>query len=361
MTSYNPENERIKKSYFIFLKEANQKAETTINAIRKAILRYEEYTKLKSFKSFNKEQAIAFKKQLTATKAERTGNPLAKATILSTLNILKAFFGWLRFQIGYKPYINKPDIDYLNLSEKETRAAKAPKTKTFPTLEQIRKALFAMPDKSDLEKRDRALMAFTILTGLRDSAITSLKIKHIDLHRDYVNQDPNEVKTKFSKKIDTFFFPVGNDIKAVFVDWVVFLRQERHYGMEDPLFPLTGLGHDENKAFTPSGLEPRHWSNATAIRKIFKIAFERVELPYFSPHKFRDTLTHIGQRKCTTPEEFKAWSQNLGHESPLTTFTSYGQIDPHRQGELIKDLGEKKKETDSAEEILSFLRKKLGD
>jgi len=29
---------------------------------------------------------------------------------------------------------------------------------------------------------------------------------------------------------------------------------------------------------------------------------------------------------CLGPEEFKAWSQNLGHDNVLTTFTSYGKI-----------------------------------
>lgn len=37
-----------------------------------------------------------------------------------------------------------------------------------------------------------------------------------------------------------------------------------------------------------------------------------------------------------TPEEIKAWSQNLGHEGVLTTFTSYGKVPVHRQGELIR-------------------------
>lgn len=59
-----------------------------------------------------------------------------------------------------------------------------------------------------------------------------------------MNQDPGEVKAKFRKKIDTFYFPVGNDIKAVFVDWEAFLRKDKYYSMEDPLFPLTGLGHE---------------------------------------------------------------------------------------------------------------------
>jgi hypothetical protein len=72
-------------------------------------------------------------------------------------------------------------------------------------------------------------------------------------------------------------------------------------------------------------------------------------------HLFRDTLVHLGQEKCTTPEEFKAWSQNLGHESPLTTFTSYGYIDPHRQGNLIKGLGSKKSDEDKLDAIIKAL------
>jgi hypothetical protein len=35
----------------------------------------------------------------------------------------------------------------------------------------------------------------------------------------------------------------------------------------------------------------------------------------------------------------KAWSQNLGHADVLTTFTSYGQLPSHRQGELIRQSG----------------------
>ncbi len=38
---------------------------------------------------------------------------------------------------------------------------------------------------------------------------------------------------------------------------------------------------------------------------------------------------------CTTAAQIKAWSQNLGHENVATTLTSYGKIDPARQGELV--------------------------
>ena len=42
---------------------------------------------------------------------------------------------------------------------------------------------------------------------------------------------------------------------------------------------------------------------------------------------------------CRSPEEFKAWSQNLGHDQVLTTFSSYGQVGYERQAELIRGLG----------------------
>ena len=35
------------------------------------------------------------------------------------------------------------------------------------------------------------------------------------------------------------------------------------------------------------------------------------------------TLVRLGQEVCQSPEEFKAWSQNLGHEQVLTTFLNY--------------------------------------
>jgi integrase/recombinase XerD len=88
-------------------------------------------------------------------------------------------------------------------------------------------------------------------------------------------------------------------------------------------------------AFAAAGIEREHWSDASPVREIFRKAFEGAGLPYFPPHSFRHPLGHLAQTWCRTPEELKAWSQNLGHENIATALTSYGQIDPHRQGEVI--------------------------
>ncbi len=356
MRTYNPKNERVKKEYLRFLKEADRKADSTIDGVRKAILRYETYTGLMDFATFNKEQAIAFKKHLANTKAERTCAPLAKATLHVTINALKAFFKWLSCKPGYKSRIRVTDIEYLNLSDKEVRAARQPALKQFPTLEQIHKAVFAMPTSTVIQRRDRAVVAFTILTGMRDNAIASLRVKHIDLDRDLVMQDPREVRTKFAKKILTYFFPVGDDLKQVVVDWVGELRGELLFGHDEPVFPRTRVSQDENYAFFVNGLEPDFWANAEPIRKIFRQAFEGASLPYFNPHSFRDTLVQLGKRLCGTPEEFEAWSKNLGHEHMLTTFRSYGSIDPQRQGELINAIGAERQDENKLDQLMELVQ-----
>jgi integrase len=94
----------------------------------------------------------------------------------------------------------------------------------------------------------------------------------------------------------------------------------------------------DNLSFEAAGIEPRHWSDASPVRAIFRQAFEGAGLPYFPPHSFRHTLGHLMQTVCRTPEQIKAWSQNLGHENVATTLTSYGKIDPFRQGDVIAGI-----------------------
>ena len=94
-----------------------------------------------------------------------------------------------------------------------------------------------------------------------------------------------------------------------------------------------------SRQFEAVGLERAHWSGGAAIRIIFRGAFAHAGLPYFNPHSFRKTLARLGEVVCKTPEAFKAWSQNLGHEKVLTTFLSYGEVANHRQEEIIRGLG----------------------
>ena len=147
------------------------------------------------------------------------------------------------------------------------------------------------------------------------------------------------MRTKFSKSFVTAFFPVGVDIRAVVADWVTYLRTEKLWGLDDPLFPATKVTVGDNLKFGAAGLDRKHWSSAGPIRAIFKEAFAAAGLRYFNPHSFRKTLALLGGELCATPEQYKAWSQNLGHEHVLTTFTSYGNVSTYRQTEIIRAMG----------------------
>jgi integrase/recombinase XerD len=70
MIKHHPSNERIKRSYFTYLKEANRQSEQSVDAINKALARFEEHTNYKDFKAFHFQQAIAFKNHLAKQKAQ---------------------------------------------------------------------------------------------------------------------------------------------------------------------------------------------------------------------------------------------------------------------------------------------------
>ena len=87
-----------------------------------------------------------------------------------------------------------------------------------------------MPCASDIEKRNRALIAFALLTGARGGALASLKLKHVDLAQGCVHQDAREVRTKGSKTFTTWFCPVGGDALQIAQDWCEHLRSGLLWG-----------------------------------------------------------------------------------------------------------------------------------
>ncbi|OFZ98271.1 MAG: recombinase XerC [Betaproteobacteria bacterium RIFCSPLOWO2_02_FULL_62_17] len=339
MTTYNPDNERIKHRYFGFLKEAKRHGEAKVDAVAKSLDRFESYTRHREFKAFRIEQAIGFKRNMLNQKNQRSGEMLSKATLYATFADLKRFFQWLALEPGYRSRLGYSDAEYFNLSQNDTRIATAHREQSAPTLEQIKHVISKMSAESEIGRRNRAVVAFTLLTGARDGAIASMKLKHIDLDAACVYQDAREVRTKFRKTFRTYFFPVGDDIEKIVIEWVTYLRNLKLWGNDDPVFPATRVTTGTGLRFAVDGLKREHWRTAAPIRSIFRNAFVSTGLPYFNPHSFRNTLIRHGQVVCRNAEDFKAWSQNIGHEGVLTTFISYGDVSTERQREIVRGLG----------------------
>lgn len=339
MAKANAANERIKRDYFRLLKGARGYDEASIDGVAQAIARFEAYTRHRAFEKFHVEQAIGFKGWLAEQTNQRSGRPLTKSTMCSTMRMLREFFLWLSGQPGFRSRISFSDTAYFRMSEKDMRAAQASADRPVPSIEQIEMVLQAMPVESVVQRRDRAVIAFTLLTGARDNATASLRLEHVDLERRMVFQDPRVVRTKGSKAIYTWFFPVGGSAESIVSAWIAELKGTHAWADSDPLFPRTCVRQDSDRQFKAVGIGRQAWSNADPVRKAFRMGFAVCGFPYCNPHSFRKTLARLGQRLCRTPELLKVWSQNLGHEQTLTTFTSYGTVPLDRQGELMMAFG----------------------
>ena len=64
MAKHNSANARTKREYFQYLKEAMRRDEASIDAVAKALSRFEESNRHKDFGRFHREQAVAFKHKL---------------------------------------------------------------------------------------------------------------------------------------------------------------------------------------------------------------------------------------------------------------------------------------------------------
>lgn len=335
MRKINEENERIKRRYLQYLKTAKRKDASTVLKAAEGILRFEASIGYASFKRFRIDHAVKFQERLNDETSKTTGKPLSKSTIRSILAANKGFFFWLADQSGYKSRIRHSDADYFNMDAKGARVASTVRETPYPSMEMARHAFSYMPVATEIDRRNKALFAFLMLTGARDGAVASLRLKHINLFDGCVYQDAREVKTKASKTITTYFLPVDSEYLACFKAWIKHLKEVVLFGPNDPLFPPAKIKPVDG-AFQVVGLERDIYKNANAIRTAIKEAFVRADLPPFTPHAFRKTLVKWADTAYPTREAFKAFSQNIGHTSVITTVSAYCPVSIERQAELIK-------------------------
>ena len=265
----------------------------------------------------------------------KTGKPLAKSTTRAIMATMREFFLWLSQQEGFRRRIKAADVNYFRVSLRDEAEARAAPERPAPSIRQAKRALAKMPSGSPRQMRDKAIFALLCLTGIRVAALTSLKIKHVDLDEKSVTQNPREVATKFGKQIDTFFAKEFEDAEFALIEWISYLDKTALYGPDDPLFPATALEPQPNKGFAENGFLRAHWKTTEPVRKIVNGAFDNAGLPAYGPHAFRHMLARHTAKTCESVAELVATSQNLGYTDVLTTLRSYGQINRDDQRRLI--------------------------
>jgi len=362
MVKVNVKNERIKRRFFTWLKEADGCCDSTINNIEKSILVYEDFTKQADFTTFNPDRAIKFKKSLI--KREYRGQTISITTYYTYLRYLRKFFSWLSWQAGYKSKITPDIVSYLKISEKEERIATQYIPREYPALEYVVKLANSIQITSEIDLRDRALISFTLLSGMRDKAIVTLPLGCFDEESLTITQNPKKgVQTKFSKYIPSTLFQFNDKLVGYVIDWVKHLKS-KGFGSQDPLFPRSKLEQGkDNMSFEPATeVEPIFWQGTGRMREVFKKRSQEASLPYYAPHTFRHLAIDLAFKHCKTGEQIKAISQNFGHEHIATTLSSYANYDPHRLSEILKDIDFSGKPTETLEnkvdKVLEILDRK---
>ena len=265
----NTHNERLiyrLQKYFFDIRQRDLK---TIDAMLAHIRRFETFASYHRLTDTTIEDAIAFRRAL----ADRSGKPLSASSIVHILASLREAFRWLKDQ-PEGANIMSDVIECLKAPKAFENAARLPVEKLVLKVDQIRKVILAMPVDTIWQRRDRAILAFLLLSGMRVTAILKLRLRHIDTVEGRIKQDPTEIDIKGDKAMWTSYFPVGSDIAEIFREWI---SEVEANAANDGAYIFPKTPNQRRRASASIFLE--HWATADPIRKIIKTAASAVDVP----------------------------------------------------------------------------------
>ncbi|WP_018183095.1 tyrosine-type recombinase/integrase [Kaistia granuli] len=345
------ENDILRFHYRRYMEHAKGYSPKTIDSHLRAIVSFDQFQRGRDFGTITTDQIISFRKHLLEKSSEVTGRVLSASTIVHTLGALKDFFHWLA-ETGF-PKFDRSAIDYFTPPKRTELNARTRPRRPIATPQDVARMIEATPRDTLEGLRDAAVISIVFLTGIRVGALISLKIKHVRPDARQIDQDSDEVQTKFGKNQVTTWFSVGEPYETILLEWLE-VRKAAGATDEDPLFPRKHSAFGSHSEEQDTELP---WVSSRPINEIFKKACREAGLPYFNPHSIRNTLTRMARTVCRTDEEKKAWSQNLGHKHMRTTDESYGHVDTDRQHELLVALrsrsGKRQKDEALVEAILA--------
>jgi integrase/recombinase XerD len=366
MTKLNVNNIKVRRRYLDRLRQARGLSEATVVSIERALHKYDEFIGGLDYKTFSTSRATAFKKWLQ--ERQHNGKPISAGTAYHVIRQVHEFFMWLSGEQGYRSKITPNLVSYLSLDLKTVRQATSERLVSAPSLEYVLKLTGSIEPQGEVDLRDRALIAFLLLSGMRVLAVVSLPIGCLDPETLVIDQSPSKgVKTKFGKTIISRLLPFDTQLMSYVLEWHKYLTFVKLYTQTDPLFPSTRMVQAvDGPTFEAAGVEPIFWSTADPVRRILRERSEHAQLPYHNPHSFRHAAIQLGFRFCKSAEATKALSQNVGHKNIDTTLATYGNLSTERRLEVLGgiDFTGKNQSNLSKErlrEMIAALQAALGD
>lgn len=326
---FNPKNERIKYQFRVHTKRSVKKDEKTIIAELKYLREYELFDNFADFATYNN------------TKADKYINYLfdqdySLSYINDALRTLKVFLSWLERQKGFRSKINYNDIDYLNITNNQRRAAKATEHKRSYSFDQIIKTIRQIPETTIIERRNKAIISANALCSLRISELRTIKLKNL-IEEDgkcFIHINPKDIDAKFAKARYADCVQLPQDIFDNLINWRGELIK-LGFTSKDPLFPKIPSNFNQLNLLE-SVMTKEEIKSSSQMRDIFKQAFQKVGLEYINPHNFRHTRARFASKQ--SPEYLNATRQALGQKNIDTTLGSYGELSIYEQREVISSI-----------------------
>lgn len=336
----NLENVIIIRKYLDYLKEADGAAPSTLGMRTNAIAQFENFINYKNFKVFNNGIAKRFKQHLYDYR-KNDGESLSIATVKERFNSIRDFLLWLYNQPGYRSHIKITDINYLKITRNDQNAiTSSSRFKKTPKFDEALALIHSIPSTNEIDRRDRAIISFTILTGIRADTLRSLRLVDVDLLNMTVKLDSiHGVNTKFGKYNEVVILPFKEELLDIVRLWIKELITDKDFSNKDPLFPMTKMNNTKNHfGFNPTEVKNEFWKKTGPINKIFKERAAAANLPMYTPHSFRRLNFQYARQFVDSMDELSAISQNLGHTSIEISDSYYGNVSTDERKVILEKM-----------------------
>lgn len=244
------------------------------------------------------------------------------------------FFRWLFAKNLTAPAISEA-LEVFLLTDKEKGLLSKQEIREYPTLEEFNE-MIDFPVNSEVDRRDKALLCFLLLSAGRVDAVRTLPLGALNPKTLDLVQDPTiGVHTKRNKYIRSTLFRFSEQYLNIIRDWLRFLIEEKKFKPTDPLFPKLMQSEDNRAHFI---LSNEYYSSQTKINQIIAQRCKDKNIPPYSAHEFRHLAVDTAFRLARSGRDIKAISQNIGHAHLSTTLKQYANMQPLEYMQIIKGL-----------------------
>lgn len=270
-----------------------------------------------------------FPAYLLTARADGKPQTLAPASITKCLTNARQFFDFARaeYPLRYKS-ISASWIELLQPPRHMRMSARLPVHEYWALADVLKVA--AVSTETLREERGKVAVCMLFVSGMRADALASLPCACVDLARGALRQLPElGVRTKNRKAALTYLLQIP-ELLTVLQAWQARLRN----------LPATALWYAtltrDGMTLTPTlrAFVGRHNIVAKDIRLICK----KANVDYLSSHKLRHGHAVYALKRASNMAQLKAISQNIMHESVVTTDQIYGRLIDDDVQQIISGL-----------------------